>query len=109
MARHIPKAVMPDTMQVFFKDYASDYDDGWLEPFEIENVRFERADQIINSPYKLSDGASGRVWIDAVNSKGATKIPIGSKVVINGESYIVNACNAYKCGKHIHHWELDVN
>lgn len=108
MARHIPKSVMPDTMQVYLLDPESDYEGAYLDPVEIANVRFERAEQLLNANYKLSDGAAGRVWVDKVTSKGAFKVPMGSKVVIDGESFIVDKCSTYKCGKHIHHWELDV-
>lgn len=108
MPRQIPVTYMPETIQVYLRDYESEYDDGWLDPFEIKHVRFERAEQLSSNVYKLSDGAKGRVWIDTVNSTGATKVPIGSKVVIDEESFIVSNCMAYKCGTKVHHWELDI-
>lgn len=108
MARPIPQSVMTETMQAFLRDPESDYEGAWLDPVTIEHVRFERAEQLANTSYKLSDGAAGRIWVDAVNSKGAFKVPMGSKVVIGGESFIVDKCMTYKCGSRVHHWELDV-
>lgn len=104
----IPKSLLTQTMEVYEVDRESDYEGSYLEPRTISNVRFETAEQLLNSSYKLSDGAAGRVWVDRVNSKGAFKVPMGSKVVIEGESFIVDKCSTYKCGKHVHHWELDV-
>lgn len=104
----IPLPLLPDTMTVYERDYSTDYDGEYKEPYTIEHVRFERAEALSVKDYQLSDGAKGRIWIDGFHSKGARKVPMGAKVVIDGDTLHVKTCSTYKVGNRVHHWELDV-
>lgn len=104
----IPRTLLPDTATVFLRDPDSDYEGSYLEPTEMRFVRFERAEQLSGQGYKLTDGATGRVWIDKANTIGAMEVPAGSKLVIGGEPLKVAKCMTYRDMTRIHHWELDV-
>lgn len=104
----IPKSLLPDTMEVYLADEEAPHRGVYLEPVTVEGVRFEQAEALAVSDYALTDGASGRIWIDARNSKGAMEVPPGSKIVINCETLHVLTCSTYKAGRRVHHWELDV-
>lgn len=104
----IPRRLLPDTAKVYLRDPDSDYEGSYLEPTEMRYVRFERAEQLSGQGYKLTDGATGRVWVDAVNTIGAMEVPAGSKLVIDGEPLKVAKCMTFRDMMRIHHWELDV-
>lgn len=104
----IPRTLLPDTATVYLRDPDSDYEGSYLEPTEMRYVRFERAEQLSGQGYKLTDGATGRVWIDKANTIGAMEVPAGSKLVIGGEPLKVAKCMPHRDMLHIHHWELDV-
>lgn len=104
----IPRTLLPDTATVFLRDPDSDYEGSYLEPTEMRFVRFERAEQLSGQGYKLTDGATGRVWVDKVNTIGAMDVPAGSKLVICDETLKVAKCMTYRDMGRIHHWELDV-
>lgn len=104
----IPRALLPDSMEVYKPDPESTRGGEYLEPVTIGHVRFERAEALNITDHALSDGASGRIWIDASNSDDPFEVPKGAKVVINGERLFVLTCSPYKIGKRLHHWELDV-
>lgn len=104
----IPRTLLPDTATVFLRDPDSDYEGSYLEPTEMRFVRFERAEQLSGQGHKLTDGATGRVWIDAVSTIGAKEVPVGSKLVIGDETLKVAKCMTYRDMTRIHHWELDV-
>ncbi|MBQ9002333.1 MAG: hypothetical protein IJ087_10810 [Eggerthellaceae bacterium] len=36
--------------------------------------------------------SGGVVYVDAINSKGAFEVPVGSRVCIGGRSYFVRKC-----------------
>lgn len=105
--RPIPTSVLSQSMAVYLRD-DSGYGGSWKEPVGVSHIRLDKGEGLAYTGYKLSNGASGRVYVDAVNSKGAFAIPVGSKVVIEGEKYEVVACNEYREYSRIHHWELDV-
>ena len=50
------------------------------------------------------------MFVDAVNSRGAFEIPVGSRVEIGGVSYFVRKCRRRgDFGASVHHWELVVS
>lgn len=104
----IPKRLLPDTMTVEVPDTVAAYGGHYLEAVTIEHVRFERAEQISKRDYALADGATGRIFVDAVNSEGAFAVPIGSRVTIGTNRMTVLACHRLVGFSGIHHWELDV-
>ena len=104
----IPKPLLPSDMDVYLVDPDSKRGGVYLEPFTIGRVRFESSEALSVTDYSLTDGASGRIWIDAVNSVDPQEVPAGSKVVIDGQKLHVLTCATYRIGRRIHHWELDV-
>lgn len=107
--RQIPRAALPDTMSVKVpKDgtYGGEYE----EPVTVSHVRFDKAVSLLNRSYVLTDGASGIVYVDAVNSDGAFEIPEASLVSLNGdeEEMTVMKSNEYRTYDSVHHWELEV-
>ena len=97
-----------DEMEVSVPD-ASGYGGEYAEPVTVSHVRLERAEALRQAGYKLADGATGRVFVDAANSEGAFRVPVGSKVSIAGDDYqvlSVDECRAR--GPEVHHWEVDV-
>ena len=106
--RHIPRSVLCDEMEVSVPD-ESGYGGEYADPVTVSHVRLERAESLAQAGYKLADGASGRIYVDALNSEGAFRIPVGSKVSLGGDEYqvlSVDECRAY--GPGVHHWEVDV-
>lgn len=105
----IPKRLMPSTMSVSAPDTKSTYGGRYLPPTTVGNVRFERKEALNPRIYQLSDGACGRIWVDAINSQGAFEIPRGSLITIGNREMVAVVCVACEtyCGK-VHHWEIDV-
>lgn len=109
MLTPIPLSVMPSTVLVKTPK-ESDFGGDFNEPVEIKHVRFDDAAALVRNAYVLSDGAKGLLFIDAVNSRGAFDIPVGSLVSIDGDEY----CMAGKVSPYkgfdgvIHHWEIEV-
>ena len=104
----IPRALLPDDMTVAVPDEGAAYGGAYLEPVAVSHVRFERADDLDPNAVKLADGASGRIWVDAANSAGAFRIPVGSKVELGGETLHVVSCVEFAPFGEVHHWEVDV-
>lgn len=110
--RQIPKALMPDTIEVFVP-VAGEYGGTFSEDaLVIKNVRLERKSGMNVSSYVQMNGTFGKLFIDAVNSEGAFYIPIGSKVLLNGsnEKHIVTKVECFEGfnGK-VHHWEVQIS
>jgi hypothetical protein len=106
----IPLALLPSKARVKAPadgEYAGKY----AAPVTIEHVRFDRATALVNSGYVLSDGAKGVVFIDALASKGAFEVPVGSLMAIDdGDDMHVSKVTPYAgfFGK-VHHWEIEVS
>lgn len=107
----IPVKYLPHQMTVRVLDPNSDYEGEYLKPYTINNVRFEPIEALNENDYKLSDGAKGRVFIDAINSKseGDLAVPVGAKVDVGDTTGMrVLTCTPYSISNEIHHWEVDV-
>ena len=104
----IPKHLLTDAMTVREPDPAADYAGKYLEPRTIGGVCFQRREQLGRTAWSLADGATGRVFMDAVNSVCAFEVPVGSRVEINGRAMECKACQAYGAFGFVHHWEVDV-
>lgn len=108
LVKPIPSELLPDSMTVAAPDGSDGYGGRFLEPVAVSHVRFERAETLAANGYKLSDGASGRIWIDAVNSEGSFRIQVGSKISLGGEAFYAVAVNELRAYGDVHHWEVDV-
>ena len=104
----IPLYLLPDSMTVEQPDTTSYYGGAFLKAVEISHVRYEREETLDSNTVKLADGASGRIWVDAANSSGAFRIPVGSKITLGGEVLIVVSCAEFRPFGPVHHWEIDV-
>ena len=103
--RPIPKAALRKAMFVRLLDGRG----GFGETRAISGVRFEKVQRSSDDAHRSADAGAGTVFVDAVNSKGAFEVPVGSRVVIEGHSYIVRECFAAEdLFSRIHHWELKV-
>lgn len=111
--KQIPVKYLPDDLMVRPLDTEAEYDGEYLESVFISNVRFERAENLNPKIYQLAEGSQGRIWIDAVNSKGSFEVLKGSLVTVIRKSLMqdemqVIACMPYEITGQVHHWELDV-
>lgn len=103
--RPIPKRLLPDDMLV----WPAVGDGTFGRAVLVENVRFEMVDEVVDEAHR-SERVVGKVFVDAVNSKGAFEIPAGSKVLIGSlPSMLVRSCKRCRVIRsQIHHWELEV-
>lgn len=103
--RPIPTRLLPDDMLVF----PSDGQGGYGQTKLIRHVRLELCDQVVDDPVHGS-ATVGRLFVDAVNSKGAFEIPAGSKVLVGDLPRMwVRSCK--RCcviRGQVHHWELQL-
>ena len=101
----IPRRLLPDTAVVRIPDGNGGYSKGRT----IANVRFERRKSVVDDPHRSADAASGKIYIDAVNSHGAFEVPAGSRIEVKGMSlYVAGVRPCEAAAGRIHHWELDV-
>ncbi len=103
--RPIPTRLLPDSMLVYVTDGAGGYE----PPRLVRHVRLELVDAVIDDPAHAS-AASARLFVDAVNSKGAFEIPAGSKVLVNDLPRMwVRSCKRCCVVRgQVHHWELEL-
>jgi hypothetical protein len=105
----IPRWLMRSTAEVRVPadgDYAGEYEDVAMV---ISGVLYESGSRLDGTDTVLTDGESGTLFVDAVNSSGAFAIPVGSLVSIDGAPEVsVVAVNEYRIGGEVHHWEIDV-
>lgn len=89
--------------------YPADGQGGYAGARMIRHVRYEHTDAVVDDPHRGS-AAGGRVFGDAVNSKGAFEVPAGSRVLIGAlPGIMVRSCK--RCcvvRDQVHHWELEV-
>ena len=95
--RPIPRRLLPDDMLVLPSDGQGGYGDARM----VRHVRLELADGVADDPHRDS-ARSGRVFVDAVNSRGAFEVPAGSRVVV------VRCRRCCVVRGQVHHWELEV-
>lgn len=110
--RPIPKTALYDSALVKVPKMDADaYDgvSGYERSVAISNVRWERRENIKPSQHVFSDGSTGLLYIDRVNSVGAFEIPVGSLVTIRGEEkFVVETFPAYELNGIVHHWEVEL-
>jgi hypothetical protein len=103
--RPIPRRLLPDNMLVLPSDGQGGYGDARM----VRHVRLELADDVVDDPHRDS-ARSGRVFVDAVNSRGAFEVPAGSRVVVGS----LPGMRVLRCRRccvvrgQVHHWELEV-
>lgn len=84
-------------------------DGGFSEERAIRRVRFCRVQSVSGDDHRSADAGAGCVFVDAVASPGAFEVPAGSRVGIDGHSYVVAACRRCETvSGRIHHWELTI-
>jgi hypothetical protein len=107
--QQIPRKYLRDAMTVRDPDIAANYEGEYLDPYAVKHIRYEPSEALNPAQYKLSDGAKGRIFIDAVNSVPAKAPQIGAKVSINDVLDMrVLTVTSLKGINRIHHWEVDV-
>lgn len=64
----------------------------------------------VDDPHR-DTSMTGKVYVDAVNSKGAFEVPAGSKVLINAEPHMMVRTCRHCCvvRGQVNHWELEVS
>lgn len=101
----IPLWMLGDSMLVSVPDGHG----GFSGPVEVSPVRFEEVQSASDEAHRSADAGGGTVFVDAVNSRGAFEVPVGSRVEIGGVSYFVRKCKRRgEFGPRVHHWELVV-
>ena len=81
----------------------------YAEPVELRRVAFERAQEVRQTGYQLADGPSGTMYVDAVATEGAFRVPVGSLVSVDGSVPVaVTRCEELRCGGQVHHWEVEL-
>ena len=102
----IPLWLLGDSVRVSVPDGRG----GFREPVEVSPVRFEEEQSVSDDAHRSADAGGGTVFVDAVNSRGAFEVPVGSRVEIGGVSYFVRKCKRRGgFGSKVHHWELVVS
>lgn len=104
----IPRHLLTDSMLVKLPDPEADYAGTWKEERRVGRVCFQSREQLGRTSWSLAEGASGRVFVDALNSEGAFEVPAGARVEVNGRAMECKACQAYRAFGRVHHWEVDV-
>ena len=107
--RPIPKKLLPDTITVRTPDETADYRGEFNDAVTVSGVRWQPAESLALSDVAITEGAAGRVWIDAVNSTGGFIAPVGSLVSIRGnERQVVMSAVYETVDGCVHHWEWDL-
>ena len=86
-------------------DYGGEYAE---EPKTVTGVYFEPSEGLSASGYRLVDGCRGLLFIDAVNSAGAFKVPVGSLAEWEGEEMAVASVAEFRTPEGVHHWEVQL-
>lgn len=63
--RPIPRRLLPDNMLVFPNDGAG----GFADTRMVRHVRFVRSDEVVDGGPHRDSAVTGKVYVDAVNSK----------------------------------------
>lgn len=103
--RPIPTRLLPDDALV----YPTDGQGGYGAARLVRHVRLEVTDAVSDDPAHAG-AATGKLFVDAVNSKGAFEIPAGSKVLVNDLPRMwVRSCKRCCVVRgQVHHWELEL-
>ena len=104
MFKRIPRNVLTRTMTVS----TPNADGTFAEPVPIIGVLFQRKESVSDDGHRSTAGG-GVIFIDAINSKGAFEVPVGSRVVVAGCSYLVRKCEpgGDLLGR-VEYWRLEV-
>jgi hypothetical protein len=105
----IPIEALTDNMAVKVPKASAKHGGEYEDAVTVSNVRFEETVNQRRTPYQLSEGSQGIVYMDAANSAGAFAVPVDSLVSVNGgDCMAVVACRPCKGLSEIHHWEIEV-
>lgn len=103
--RPIPVRLLPNSCLV--REPAAD--GGFGEPRAISRVRFERAQSVVADAHRSADAGAGTLFVDAVTSAGAFEIPVGSRVEVDGRSYVAAKVSRFEgFNGRVHHWEVEL-
>lgn len=76
----------------------------------VDHVRFERKQSFRGDGHCWADAGAGTLFMDAVNSPGAYEVPAGSRIEVNGRSYLVRRVSRLEGARgRAHHWELELS
>ena len=103
--RPIPVRLLPNSCLV--REPAAD--GGFGEPRAISRVRVERAQSVVADAHRSADAGAGTLFVDAVTSAGAFEIPVGSRVEVDGRSYVASRVARFEgFNGRVHHWEVEL-
>ena len=108
MTPPIPRRMLPSTAEVRVPDASPGLGGRYLDPVTLRHVRLDREDGASHDGYRLSAGALGTLYVDAVSTEGAFAIPRGSLVSVDGgEPAAATSCEELRDGMgRVHHWEV---
>lgn len=109
MMPQVPPYLLPDSVTVRVP-VEGERGGCFADPVGIERVRYIDRCEVRRGAYVFEEGSYGLVIIDALNSRGAFAVPVGSLISINGaEESAVVRCVPHKTRRaRIHHWEVEV-
>ena len=100
----IPKGKLDKTMMVC----TPRPDGAFNEPVAMIGVGFHEFQKASEDDHRSVQGG-GWVFVDAVNTKGAFSVPVGSRVTISGRAYtVLENIMIGNLWSRPHHWELKV-
>lgn len=105
----IPKRLLPSRAEVRVPE-EEDGRQGFSDKRLLLGVRYEQRASVRATDYQLQDATTGLLFIDAVNTAGATELPAGSLVSVDGATECcVASCTRYVDERgHVHHWEVEL-
>ena len=108
--RPIPLNLLPLDAEVYEPDDKSEFGGAFCATAKkLTHVRYDSNTALLRTDYVLSDGSRGLVYIDSENTGGAYEVPVGSKLTIGSEDFIVEKVSRYEdFNGHVHHWEVEV-
>lgn len=109
--RPIPKRLLPCscTVRVPKEDalMGGEFEDEVL----LSHVAIEPVDKVRPTAYQLQDVTNAVMYVDAVNTEGAFRIPSGSLVTPEGAGApsSVSGCHEFAPFGPVHHWEVELS
>lgn len=106
----IPKRLLPSSCTVRLPKADALMGGEYEEPVILAGVAVEPVDRVRPTAYQLQDVTNAIMYVDAVNTEGAIRIPPGSLVTLEGETSpsSVSACHEFSAFGRMHHWEVEL-
>lgn len=104
----IPRLVLSESVKVRVP-VPDDYGLAWSEEAqELNHVRIETSQALVNKGFVLTDGCTAVMYVDAINSQGLKEIPVGSLVLVGEDWRSVISVTPCEVGSRVHHWEVEL-